>query len=215
MNIREIITAAAKMVVQVDLIEANIDELNEKLRQNDTPEIRAELAQYLAALDDMEDRVSFAFARWSADPLIRPYMMCWCLEIHGTPDMELAADFTDEKYAEMESEIINKPNEFAAKVGGLMPNVRAALLEFGVTPRMTSIHKDRWSYKIPISDTEFERLNYFLRLKFHKALDSGLLLMTRSYFGFRFVALPHAGAARSWLAAVAEEDGRGEKKDDA
>jgi hypothetical protein len=206
MNIREIITAAAKMVVHVDLIEAQIDELNEKLRTNDTPEVRAELAKYLDALEEMEDRVSYAFARWACDPLIRPYMMCWCLEVSGKPDMELEKDFSDDVRRELEIGILTKPDEFAAKVGGLMPNVRAAIIEFGITPRQTMIHKERWSYHIAISDTEIERLNHFLRLKFHKAIDSGILVLTRSYYGFRFTALPHANAARAWLDVVAEED---------
>ena len=195
MKIGEILLKAAKMIVVNAAQRIKVDEILEVLEKQSDKSIRAIYAEEASKLENMDEAIGTQFEQWAGDPTVRPFMQCWTIRVEGKPDMELPETLTSEYVAQVSKEVLENPDEFAQRAGGLMADVRKVFLDNGVMPGVTGIATGLWSYETPVADIDFDILNWALRGRFGKAIDSKILKVSRVYSGWRFNAFPRVDDA--------------------
>jgi hypothetical protein len=142
-------------------------------------------------------------------------MLCWIVDIDGKSDMTGVDKLSDDEIQALAQKIIDTPGDFAAMNGGLMPQIRTAIeTDIGLAIREIGSGGGIWHVGVPCDDTEALMLCHHLHVRFHRAIESGMLTIRKRFYRWRFRACFNPGAARLLIQRENDRINPGYRPDD-
>ena len=154
------------------------------------------------ASDDLHDidRLIARLAESSAaNPMLYPHMMCWMIDVSGRSEAAPAGALGSPEATAQLDELLTNPTAFAARQGSLMHTVRAALEEQRLTITDSGGGGGHWDLGVPCDDAMAAAVCNLLHVRFARAIESGVLIVRRRFWRWRFRQLCNVQAAREYL----------------
>jgi len=135
----------------------------------------------------------------AANPILYPHMMCWMVDVSGFSDAAPAGTLGSPEATSQLEELMTDPAAFAARHGSLMHTVRLVLEENGLTVTDSGGGGGQWDLGVPCDDATAAAVCNLLHARFTRAIESGVLVVRRRFWRWRFRQLYNVQAAREYL----------------
>jgi hypothetical protein len=208
-----LLKSAQLIVARADIYE-EIDSLKKEAADKGIKEELTDLKDLSAKYLKADTELSQYMEQCAADLMVAPHLICWSVDVTGQSQMDGVHTLTKEQVDELVKEILTTPEEFAARTGGLMPQVRLAVEDIGLHVGEVGTYGSKWHLGIPCDDTEAIMLLHKLHLTFHKAIEAGLISVRRRFKEFRFRSIYASNLARLFLKRDARLKAGGNPLDD-
>ena len=150
-------------------------------------------------LHDIDRSITKLAESSAANPMLYPHMMCWMIDINGRSEAAPAGPLGSPEATRQLEELTTDPAAFAARNGSLMHSVRVALTEQGLVITDSGSGGGRWDLGVPCDDAMASAACQLLHIRFARAIESGVLVVRRRFWRWRFRQLYNVQAAIAYL----------------